>query len=99
MPIQTVQSDTTVLELVGSQNIPSGSTVLSGQPQKTIQSLTTIALKIKDLFSTLLLNKSSVSDKKNTDQVTQTVPTAPVLLTAIDLLIGDSVRLVCSGTK
>ena len=98
MPIQTVQSDTTVLELVGSQNIPASSTVLSSQPQKTIQSITTIALKIKDLFSTLLLNKSSVSDKNNTVQVTQTVPTAPVLLTAIDLLIGDSVRLVWSGT-
>ena len=45
-----------------------------------------------------MLNILSVKDDLSAIKVTQTTPAAPTLLTATDLLVGDTVRVVWSGT-
>jgi hypothetical protein len=45
----------------------------------------------------MIVIKSGTSDKISTDVVEQAVPTAPVLLSAIDLTLGDVIRLTWSG--
>lgn len=45
----------------------------------------------------MIVFKNSSTEKKAEIVVTQTAPTAPTLLTATDLKLGDSIRLVWSG--
>lgn len=81
-----------------TQTINSDSTVLSAQPSQTIGSDTLLVRKFIDLESSLDLVKPAEEDLVGEVEVTQTTPVAPVLLTATDLLKGDVVRLVWSGS-
>ena len=51
----------------------------------------------KDFSFGLEFTKPSIEDFEHNVIVTQTIPVAPTLLTATDLLTGDKVRLVWSG--
>ena len=55
-------------------------------------------MKVKDLLAFLLVNKAESEDMEGDIIVTQTTPLAPTLLTATDLLTGDKIRLVWTGT-
>ena len=45
----------------------------------------------------MIVTKPANSEKRSEIVVTQTTPTAPTLLTATDLEIGDSVRITWTG--
>lgn len=51
----------------------------------------------KDFSFGLEFTKASIEDLEENVIITQTIPVAPTLLTATDLLTGDKVRLVWSG--
>lgn len=69
-------------------------------PTQSISSDTEVwnLARSKDLVSKTVLTKPETSDKEGNILVTQTTPTAPTLLTAVDLGVGDKVRLTWSGS-
>jgi len=82
-----------------TQTITSDTDVVVEQTQ-TLNSSTEIVSDIfhTDFLSTVLLEKESSTDKHGSVVVTQTIPSAPTLSSATDLKIGDSVRLVWTGS-
>jgi len=66
---------------------------------QTVDSDTTIddGIEELDFIGTITPFKSSIDDTEGNVTTTQTVPVAPTLSTATDLLTGDKVRLVWTG--
>jgi|GEM_PF-6760366 len=82
MPTQTIDSESTILEV---------------QPSQTVGSSTIVSLKFLDLIGNVVAERVGAVDEEGNIEPEQTTPTAPTLLTATDLKLGDSVRLVWSG--
>ena len=81
-----------------SQTVDTDTTILTGTFTKTLPAKSTIALKSKEILSKIVLTKTATTDDDGEIIVTQTTPTAPTLLTATDLKLGDKIRVVWSGS-
>lgn len=82
-----------------TQTIDSDSAV-AVEVEQTIAADTLVddGIFVKDFFFDLDYVIPSIEDLEGDVVITQTIPIAPVLLTATDLLTGDKVRLVWTGS-